>query len=224
MEHEGSTMNRKRGMLFMIAGALLLLAAGGFFFRNIQLEEQAEIDANRALVQIRQVIPTLEEKSQEILHAATNPDETALIAAQAQEAQDAVAETQQMQTIQGEDETYIGVIQIPSLNLELPVNSEWSYPKLAHSPCRYAGSFLDDTLVIAGHSVRAHFRGLRQIQIGASVVFTDAVGNVILYQVVYIEKLGSTEVDKLVHNDYDLTLFTCTPGGISRVVVRCNRV
>jgi sortase A len=53
-----------------------------------------------------------------------------------------------MQTITVKEESYIGVIQIPSLNLELPVNSEWSYPKLKHSPCRYAGSYLDDTLVM----------------------------------------------------------------------------
>ena len=189
----------------------------------MQEEEQADLFAKQTLKQIQQVIPTLEEKSEAMLAAASNPDSTALVAAQAQQAQDAVAESTQMQTIQIKEETYIGVIAIPSLNLELPVNSEWSYPKLAHSPCCYSGSFLDDTLVIAGHSVRAHFRGLRQIQVGASVAFTNAVGNVILYKVAAVETLGSKEVDKLIHNDYDLTLFTCTPGGVSRVVVRCNR-
>lgn len=217
-------MRRNRGTFFMVSGALLLLVAGGLFYRNIQEEQMAEVYSAQTLSEIRLVIPTLDEKSEAIVAAANDPNETALIAAQTQEAQDAVAETPQMQMITVKEESYIGVIQIPSLNLELPVNSEWSYPKLKHSPCRYAGSYLDDTLVIAGHSVRAHFRGLRQIQVGASVVFTNAVGNVILYEVVSIEKLGSTEVGKLIHNDYDLTLFTCTPGGISRVVVRCNRV
>ena len=214
-------MRRNRGTLFMIVGALLLLIAGVLFYRNVHEEEMAQVYANNALVQIQRIIPTMEEKSDALLAAASDPDETALVTAQAQ---DAVIETPQMQTIQIEDETYIGVIKIPSLKLELPVMSDWSYPKLVKSPCRYAGSFLDDTLVIAGHSVRAHFRGLRQIQAGASVVFTDAVGNVILYEVVYVEILGSTEVDKLIHNDYDLTLFTCSPGGVRRVVVRCNRV
>lgn len=216
-------MRRSRGTLFMVIGALMLLIAGGLFYRNMQEEEQADLFAKQTLKQIQQVIPTLEEKSEAMLAAASNPDSTALVAAQAQQAQDAVAESTQMQTIQIKEETYIGVIAIPSLNLELPVNSEWSYPKLAHSPCCYSGSFLDDTLVIAGHSVRAHFRGLRQIQVGANVAFTNAVGNVILYKVAAVETLGSKEVDKLIHNDYDLTLFTCTPGGVSRVVVRCNR-
>ena len=216
-------MRRSRGTLYMVIGVLLLLIAGGLLLRNMQEEEQAEVDSAHALKQIQKVIPTLQEKSEAMLAAASDPDKTTLIAAQAAEAQDEVAQAQQMQTIQIEDESYIGVISIPSLHLELPVNSEWSYPKLVHSPCCYAGSFLDDTLVIAGHSVRAHFRGLRQIQVGASVAFTNAVGNVILYEVVAVETLGSTEVDKLIHNDYDLTLFTCTPGGVRRVVVRCNR-
>ena len=216
-------MRRSRGTLFMVIGVLMLLIAVGLFYRYMQEEEQADLFAKQTLKQIQQVIPTLEEKSEAMLAAASNPDSTALVAAQAQQAQDAVAESTQMQTIQIKEETYIGVIAIPSLNLELPVNSEWSYPKLAHSPCCYSGSFLDDTLVIAGHSVRAHFRGLRQIQVGASVAFTNAVGNVILYKVAAVETLGSKEVDKLIHNDYDLTLFTCTPGGVSRVVVRCNR-
>lgn len=217
-------MRRNRGTLYMIAGALLLITAGLLFYRNLQEEAQAEVYASRALKQIQKVLPQMEEKSAAIVAAANDPDENALIAAQTEEAQDAVAEATQMQTIQVEEESYIGVVQIPSLNLELPVNSDWSYPKLKRSPCRYAGSYLDDTLVIAGHSVRAHFRGLRQIQVGANVVFTNAVGNVILYQVVAVETLGSTEVDKLIQNDYDLTLFTCTPGGTRRVVVRCNRV
>ena len=217
-------MRRKQGTLFMIAGALLLITAGLLFYRNLQEETEAEVYASNALKQIQKVLPSLEEKSAAIVAAANDPDETALIAAQADEAQDAVAEAAQMQTIQVKEDTYIGVVQIPSLNLELPVNSDWSYPKLKRSPCRYAGSYLDDTLVIAGHSVRAHFRGLRQIQVDANVVFTNAVGNVILYQVVAVETLGSTEVDKLIQNDYDLTLFTCTPGGARRVVVRCNRV
>ena len=217
-------MRRSRGTLFMVIGVLLLLIAGGLFARNMREEELAEVYSVQVLKQIQKVIPTLEEKSEAMLSAANSPDKTALIAAQTEELKDEPAQARQMQTIQVEEESYIGVISIPSLNLELPVNSEWSYAKLERSPCCYAGSFLDDTLVIAGHSVSAHFRGLREINVGANVAFTNAVGNVILYQVVAVETLGSTEVDKLIHNDYDLTLFTCTPGGVRRVVVRCDRV
>ena len=34
---------------------------------------------------------------------------------------------------------YIGILRIPALELELPVISEWSYPRLKIAPCRYTG-------------------------------------------------------------------------------------
>ena len=37
-------------------------------------------------------------------------------------------------------EQYIGVLELPTLSLTLPVQSQWSYPALKVSPCRYAGS------------------------------------------------------------------------------------
>ena len=35
---------------------------------------------------------------------------------------------------------WLGWLRIPSLELELPVQAEWSYPALKTSPCRYAGT------------------------------------------------------------------------------------
>jgi len=70
----------------MVSGALLLLAAGGLFYRNIQEEQMAEVYSAQTLSEIRLVIPTLDEKSEAIVAAANDPNETALIAAQTQEA------------------------------------------------------------------------------------------------------------------------------------------
>jgi sortase A len=213
-------MRNKRGRFLMIAGVVLLLFAGALSFHNIREEEKAALYASQALAQLQVVIPALQEESESVFADASESEDATVIA----QAKDEDAETTQMRTIQIENESYIGVIKIPSLKLELPVMSEWSYPKLIRSPCRYTGSYLDDTLVIAGHSVRAHFRGLRKIQTGASVVLTDVFGNDMLYEVVFIETLAPNEVDRLIRNEYDLTLFTCTPGGRSRVTARCNRV
>ena len=43
-----------------------------------------------------------------------------------------------VETINGID--FIGVLRIPTLELELPVISEWNYPNLKSAPCRYSGS------------------------------------------------------------------------------------
>ena len=45
---------------------------------------------------------------------------------------------------------YIGVLQIPSLDLTLPIISDWSYPALQVAPCRYAGSAYEGGLVLSG--------------------------------------------------------------------------
>ena len=53
-------MRRSRGTLFMVIGVLMLLIAGGLFYRNMQEEEQADLFAKQTLKQIQMVIPTLE--------------------------------------------------------------------------------------------------------------------------------------------------------------------
>ena len=214
-------MRRNHSTQLMILGVLLLLAAGAWSYDNIRMEEEGKEFSQDALVQIEQVLPDLEEKTETLLTAAKEPGQTALLAAQAESD---VIQTRQTQTIQAEGTSFIGVIQVPSLSIKLPVQANWSAYKLRRSPCRFWGSLEENTLIIAGHSTEAHFRSLRGIQLGADVVFTDAVGNTILYQVSAIEILSPGEGEKLAAGEWDLTLFSCSPGAEGRVTVRCTRV
>lgn len=127
-----------------------------------------------------------------------------------------------VQTIDGRD--YIGVLSIPALELELPILSQWSYPNFKVAPCRYQGSAYNGSLVIAAHNYASHFGNLKSLQVGESVLFTDMEGTVFSYEVVALETLMPMEVEEMVSGDWDLTLFTCTLGGQSRVTVRCARV
>lgn len=76
-----------------------------------------------------------------------------------------------------EDGACIGILEIPSLDLKLPVISKWSYPLLKKAPCRYSGSVYENNLVIAAHNYRSHFGRLKTLQNGSEVIFTDASGN-----------------------------------------------
>lgn len=214
-------MRRKHSTLLMILGVLFLFGAGGWSYDNVQMEEEGREYSQEALVQIKQVLPEMEEKTEKLLAAASEPDQTALVEVQAQSE---AIHSKQMQTITIEDTSYIGVVQVPSLGIELPVMAQLTTRNLRRAPCRHGGSLEDNSLIIAGHSTAAHFRALRGIQLGANVVFTDAVGNTILYQVSAIEILGSTDGEKLVAGEWDLTLYTCSPGAAGRVTVRCTRV
>lgn len=52
---------------------------------------------------------------------------------------------------------WIGELEIPSLQLTLPVADPWSYPSLKKAPCRYTGSAEENSLIIAAHNYKSAF-------------------------------------------------------------------
>ena len=120
------------------------------------------------------------------------------------------------------DVACIGILEIPALNLELPVISSWSYSSLRLAPCRYSGSAYKGNLVIAAHNYQSHFGGLRTLPEGSEDFFTDAVGNRFSYYVAVTEALTPWSVDDMTSGEWPLTLFTCTLDSQNRVTVRCE--
>lgn len=116
----------------------------------------------------------------------------------------------------------IGVLEIPKIDLKLPVLSEWSYPLLKKAPCRYSGSAYLDNLVIAAHNYRTHFGKLKELETGDEVIFTDAAGNRFEYKVAVVEALTPQSVEDMTSGEWALSLFTCTLDGKNRVTVRCD--
>ena len=116
----------------------------------------------------------------------------------------------------------IGVLEIPEIDLKLPVLSEWSYPLLKKAPCRYSGSAYLDNLVIAAHNYRTHFGKLKELETGDEVIFTDAAGNRFEYKVAAVEALTPQSVEDMTSGEWALSLFTCTLDGKNRVTVRCD--
>lgn len=120
------------------------------------------------------------------------------------------------------DVACIGILEIPALDLELPVISSCSYSSLRLAPCRYSGSAYKGDLVIAAHNYQSHFGGLRTLPEGSEVFFTDAVGNRFSYYVAVTEALTPWSVDDMTSGEWPLTLFTCTLDSQNRVTVRCE--
>lgn len=129
----------------------------------------------------------------------------------------------EMPTVEADGNRYIGILDIPALSLSLPVMEEWSEAKLKLAPCRYLGSAYEDNLIIAAHNYRQHFGGLKNLNVGDEVKFTDVEGNPFFYTVARTETLDGGAVEEMDGGDWALTLFTCTLGGKSRVTVRCVR-
>ena len=204
---------KKIDRFFTVTGLLLLAAALLLALYNIRTQKTADEAAENTVEQLE---PLIEESKSKSAQTADGSSEEVL--------PDYVLNPEMdmpEQTVDGN--AYIGILEIPSLDLSLPVMSEWSYPGLAVSPCRYCGSAYLNDMVIAAHNFDYHFGCIKTLSPGDEVTFTDIDGNVFRYEVAEIETLQPTDVEALTDSDWDLTLFTCTIGGASRVTVRCAR-
>ena len=117
---------------------------------------------------------------------------------------------------------FIGYLSIPVLKLELPIMSDWDFERLKIAPCRQFGSTGGGNLVIAGHNYTRHFGYLQKLKTGDLVLFADMEGVMNTYEVKAVEVLQPSAVDEVKNSIWDLTLYTCTYGGKSRVAVFCN--
>ena len=207
---------KNKGWIFVcLLGVLMILAAGLLCVHNIRESEDAAAYADSVLGALKQEIP---EEPAETEPQSTEPD---LFAPYAEQTDSSAAED-----IVIGGEAYCGYISLPSLNLELPVMSSWSYPNLKKSPCRYSGTAETNDLIIAAHNYTSHFGKIRRLTAGDPIVFTDTHGRQFRYAVSFIEVIEGQDVGQMFSGqaeEWDLTLFTCTLGGKSRVTIRADR-
>ena len=133
---------------------------------------------------------------------------------------EATSLTEEVINIEGND--YIGIINIPTLNLKLPVMSECTDKKMKLSPCRYYGSVQTNNFVICAHSYKNLFRYIKNLKSKEIVIYKDTLGNEYLYEVELIEILAPEEIEEMLESEFDLTLYTCTNDIQNRVTVRLN--
>ena len=119
---------------------------------------------------------------------------------------------------------YIGYLTIPSLDLELPVMSQWDYTRLRIAPCRQMGSTKSDDLVIAGHNYRQHFGNLHKLSCGELIYFTDMDGIVSYYEIGEINVISPYSAELIETSPWDIILYTCTYGGKERVMLGATRL
>ena len=119
--------------------------------------------------------------------------------------------------------SYIGLISFPTLGQEFPVTRGWSYAAMNTAACQYSGRRVDNDLIICAHNYTGFFDKLDKLSSGDQVIFTDVYGREFNYTVTNSELLSGWDSPSLIKgggSDWDLTLFTCTWSGYSRVTVR----
>ena len=218
MRNEEKNSRKQEGLLLITIGLLLIAAAIFLVSYNLYDELRAEQSARQAVTQLDAYLP-----AEAALEAPSDSagDQEPLVSDERTVIPDYVLSPNMempVETINGID--FIGVLRIPALELELPVISEWNYPNLKTAPCRYSGSAYLNNLIICGHNYTSHFGTLKNLWEGDIATFTDMDGNVFTYKMVERETLNPTDIEGMESGNWDLTLFTCTVGGQSRVTIR----
>ena len=193
-------MRKAIGIGCVILGVVCLIVSVGFVLFN-HLEDKKAQETSQVVLHSAQY--AIEETDQSVPKAETeelNPEMSAI-------------------SVDGYD--CIGILSIPVLELELPIFTGWSYEKLKIAPCHYYGSYISGDFVIAGHNYKAHFGRLSELQPQDLIIFTDAEGTIHQYEVFLLETLTANATKEMISSGFDLSLYTCTPGGSNRVTVRC---
>lgn len=203
-------MRNKAGIVFIALGAVLILSALLLLLYNRHEAALAGKEAEILLSDVEAAIG-----GQTSSGGPTDPTEET-------ETEPTLPPELPVVHLNGYD--YVGYVEIPALELKLPVMATWDYDLLQVAPCRQFGSSRTDDLVIAAHNYVTHFGYLKKLVPGDTVTFTDMDGIVNTYAVEKTETLDPTSVDAVKNSGCDLVLYTCTIGGKTRVCVFCNRV
>ena len=197
-------MRKWIGVICVFLGVVCILSAAGFAVYNRWEDDQAEETAQELLTDVQSI---MDEKQP----GQPLTDDTEQIPTE-------------METVKVGGYDCIGILSVPVFNLELPVLTDWSYAKLKKAPCHYYGTYYETDFVIAAHNYKSHFGRLSQLQPGDIVIFTDVNGADHCYEVVLLETLPKEATQEMITSGFALSLYTCTPGGASRVTVRCNAI
>ena len=201
-------MRKWSGIICVILGIFCLLGALGLVIYNHWEAETAEETAQAMLEDVQLAIREKSDAPTETTPHVTLPVMPEKV-------------IPPMATIPVQGYDCIGVLSIPVLELELPVLTDWSYTKLQKAPCLYYGSYYEPDFVIAAHNFRSHFGRLPELMAGDRIIFTNVNGEKYVYEVVLLETLPKEATLEMIASGFDLSLYTCTPGGGSRVTVRC---
>ncbi len=192
-------------------GAVLILSALLLFVYNQWEDQKAGESAEKMLADVQTAI------TQQIESSPAQPEKE-----ESAEREEMEPEETKISMINGYN--YIGVLNLPTLNLELPVLSDCDEALLKVAPCRDFGDLATDDLVIAAHNYRRHFGRLSQLSYGDQVTFTDMDGNVHVYQVAEISMIAPTDVSLVADSAYELVLYTCDYTNQNRIMVGCRKI
>ena len=123
----------------------------------------------------------------------------------------------------------IGVINIPSINVNYPILSTYTDELLKIAPCRFHGPNPNEVgnLCIAGHNYKnsKFFSKVPNLQLGDKIEITDLSGRMLTYTV-YDKFIVNTDelecTSQLTNGNKEITLITCTNDNKQRHIIKAR--
>lgn len=140
-----------------------------------------------------------------------------------------VEEEQKLTASDGTTYYTIGVINIPSINVNYPILSTYTDELLKIAPCKFHGPNPNEVgnLCIAGHNYRnsKFFSKVPNLQLGDAIEITDLSGRMLTYTVydkfiVNPDELACTS--QLTNGKKEITLITCTNDNKQRHIIKAR--
>lgn len=192
---------------WLLIPGLLLVALGGFFLVKNVADDKNAAKNSAAILETLQLRTETDQNPQGITLLPESPP-------------------QGQEVTKGLEEA-VGVLELPTLSLTLPILKECSYPLLELAPCQYQDSQWqeegDQRIAIAGHSWASQFGKLSTLSPGDQIRYTPLQQETATYTATQCLTLAGNDQEAFWSGDWDLTLFTCTFDGSQRILVRFEK-
>ena len=116
---------------------------------------------------------------------------------------------------------YIALLEAPAYSVMLPVRAEYSAADVRKAPCRFTGSALEGTLVLAGTDAEGQFDFVPYVDIGSEICLTDMKGRLFTYTVKSVLHKKAISKESLQDESCDLTLYARSRKTHDYILVRC---
>lgn len=192
-------------LLIIIISIIVFSNISNFHTKVIATTEQNVTETNlENELETEEIIPT---PTNEIVKEITEPTTT--------ETQKTAPKTA-THTVDGKQYTVVGILNIPTLNIEYPILSETSTQLLKVSLTKYWGANPNEVgnMVVVGHNYKNNkfFSNLSKIQLGEIVKITDLSGKTLDYKVYdtyVIDPYDNACTSQLTDGKTEITLITC---------------
>lgn len=125
----------------------------------------------------------------------------------------------------------IGIINIPSINVNYPILSTYTDELLKIAPCKFHGPNPNEigNLCIAGHNYKnsKFFSKVPNLQLGDTIEITDLSGRMLTYTVYDKFIVNPDELEctsQLTDGKKEITLITCTNDNKQRHIIKAREV